>query len=88
MINELLETFNIGRSLSMKGCRPYDNAMSEATYKVMKTEFIHQMSFHSLQHLQLELYDYVNWFNKHRIHGTLGYLTPVQFRQMDLKKAV
>ncbi|MFD0961226.1 hypothetical protein [Paenibacillus chungangensis] len=20
----------------------------------------------------MELYDYVNWFNKHRIHGTLG----------------
>ncbi|MFB5267684.1 IS3 family transposase, partial [Paenibacillus enshidis] len=34
------------------------------------------------------LYDYVNWFNKHRIHGTLGYMTPVQYRQEALKKAV
>ncbi|MCD1260168.1 IS3 family transposase [Paenibacillus athensensis] len=25
-----------------------------------------------LHQLKLELYDYVNWFNKHRIHGTLG----------------
>lgn len=30
-----------------------------------KTEFIHQMSFQSLQHLALELYDYVNWYNNH-----------------------
>lgn len=67
-MDELLETFEIGRSLSAKGC-PYDNAVAEATYKVMKTEFIHQMKLQSLQHLQLELYDYINWFNKHRIHG-------------------
>ena len=86
-MDELLETFEIGRSLSAKGC-PYDNAVAEATYKVMKTEFIHQMEFQSLHHLQLELYDYVNWFNKHRIHGSLGYMTPVQYRQATLKKAV
>ncbi|WP_188778825.1 IS3 family transposase, partial [Paenibacillus hunanensis] len=73
-MDELLKTFGIGRSLSKKGC-PYDNAVAEATYKVMKTEFIYQMQFHSLPHLELELYDYVNWFNKHRIHGSLGYMT-------------
>jgi len=68
-MDKLLETFEIGRSLSMKGC-PYDNAVAEATYKIMKTEFINQMSFHSIRQLELELYDYINWFNKHRIHGT------------------
>lgn len=86
-MDELLETFEIGRSLSMKGC-PYDNAVAEATYKVMKTEFVNQMEFQSLHHLEIELYDYVNWFNKHRIHGTLGYMTPVQYRQEALIKAV
>ncbi|WP_083835588.1 IS3 family transposase [Paenibacillus dendritiformis] len=40
--------------------RPYDNAITETTFKVMKTEFIHQTNFQSLQHLALELYDYVN----------------------------
>ncbi len=86
-MDELLQTFKIGRSLSMKGC-PYDNAVAEATYKVMKTEFVNQMSFQSLRHLELELYDYVNWFNKHRIHGTLGYMTPVQYRHAALKIVV
>lgn len=75
-MDELLETFEIGRSLSAKGC-PYDNAVAEATYKIMKTEFVNQMNFQSLCHLELELYDYVHWFNQHRIHGTLGYMTPV-----------
>ncbi|MFC3746799.1 IS3 family transposase [Paenibacillus sp. GCM10012306] len=76
-MDELLESFKIGRSLSMKGC-PYDTAVAEATYKVMKTEFIHQMSFQSLRHWELELFDYVDWFNKHRIHETLGYMIALQ----------
>ncbi|MCM3342069.1 IS3 family transposase [Paenibacillus sp. MER TA 81-3] len=87
LIDETLTTFQIGHSLSMKGC-PYDNAVAEATFKVMKTEFIHQMNFQSLQHLELELYDYVNWYNKHRIHGTLSYMSPVDYRRLALKKAV
>jgi transposase InsO family protein len=86
-MDQLLQTFKIGRSLSMKGC-PYDNAVAEATYKMMKTEFVNQMNFQSLPHLELELYDYVNWFNKQRIHGTLGYMTPIQYRHAHLKKVV
>ncbi len=86
-MDELLKTFKIGRSLSMKGC-PYDNAVAEATYKIMKTEFVNQMNFQSLRHLELELSDYVNWFNNHRIHGTLGYMTPIQYRYEALKKVV
>lgn len=55
-IDELLEIFQIGRSLSMKGC-PYDNAVAEETYKIIKTEFVNQMNFQSLHHLELELDD-------------------------------
>ncbi len=34
-IDKILEAFQIERSLSMKGC-PYNNAIAEATYKVIK----------------------------------------------------
>ncbi|WP_141694956.1 IS3 family transposase, partial [Paenibacillus kribbensis] len=33
-------------------------------------------------------FDYVNWYNKHRIHGTLGYMTPIHYRKLALKKVV
>ena len=79
LISEALETFGIQRSLSMKGC-PYDNAVAEATFKVFKTEFANQVHFASLEQLALELDDYVHWFNNIRIHGTLGYLTPMEFK--------
>lgn len=87
LIDDTLETFEIKRSLSMKGC-PYDNAVAEATFKVIKTEFVKGEVFESLEELQLELSDYVNWFNNHRIHSSLQYLTPYQFKFNHLKKIV
>ena len=69
----------------MKGC-PYDNAVAEATFKIFKTEFVAGRNFDSLLHLRRELARYVHWFNNIRIHGSLNYLSPVEFRQLALKK--
>ena len=87
LIDETLEAFRIERSLSMKGC-PYDNAVAEATFKIIKTEFVKNKVFSSLEELQIELADYVNWFNNHRIHSSLNYLSPREFKEITLKKVV
>lgn len=84
VIDEALEAFSIQRSLSMKGC-PYDNAVAEAMFKVVKTEFTNGAHFNSLEQLELELSDYVNWFNNIRIHGTLDYKSPMEYRLMHTK---
>ena len=78
-LDELLKTFNIERSLSNKGS-PYDNAVAEAGFKIVKTEFAFNRVFNSQVELSLELFDYVNWYNTIRIHGSLNYQTPVQYR--------
>ncbi|MGF7060667.1 transposase InsO family protein [Brassicibacter mesophilus] len=87
LIEEVLDTFKIKRSLSMKGC-PYDNAVAEATFKIIKTEFTKNYCFENLEELELKLADYVNWFNNFRIHSTLGYLSPRQFKNHNLIKTV
>lgn len=87
LLEETLETFEITRSLSHKGC-PYDNAVAEAAFKIIKTEFVWNETFHTLTELQLKLWDYVNWYNNRRIHSSLDYLTPVQYRKNNLKKVV
>lgn len=38
-------------------------------------------SFSSLKELERTLNDYVLWYNNVRIHGSLGYLSPVAYRQ-------
>ncbi len=84
-IDGLLDTFSIERSLSKKG-RPYDNAVAEATFKTFKKEFIYQEVFESIDHLRLELFDYVNWYNNHRLHSSLGYMSPLDYKKLHLKK--
>lgn len=87
LFDETLQTFNIVRSLSKKGC-PYDNAVDEAILKIIKTEFVRQYTFDTLDELNLELFDYVNRCNNRRIHSSLNYLTPKEYRDTHLKKVV
>ncbi|PLT32989.1 hypothetical protein CUU64_16280 [Bacillus sp. V5-8f] len=87
MRDDALGTCKIKRSLSMKGC-PYDNAVAEATFKIIKTEFVKGRSFDSLEDLTRKLHDYVHWFNHIRIHGTLGYVSPIDYKLEHLKEIV
>ena len=84
-INQVLSTFDIERSLSKKGC-PYDNAVAEAAFKVVKTEFAFNKIFNDFEELEYELFNYVNGYNNHRIHGSLDYLTPVEYRYLMSEK--
>lgn len=87
VIDEALQSFEIQRSLSFKGS-PYDNAVAEATFKLIKTEFVKGEQFESQEELDLKLFDYVHWFNHIRIHETLGYLSPMEYKSQHLKKTV
>lgn len=82
MIDEFMDTFGIKRSLSRKG-NPYDNAVAETTFKAFKIEFVYQTKFYSLEQLQIELELYVDWYNNQRLHGSLGYMTPTEYRLIN-----
>lgn len=86
-IEKVLQAFGIRRSLSKKGC-PYDNAVAESTYKSVKIECVYRSQFQTLTQLELELFDYVNWWNHLRLHGTLDYETPIRFRNERLAKQI
>lgn len=79
----MLEAFGIERSLSAKGC-PCDNAADESTSKVLKAELVYRDGFSDLRDLQAKLSDYAHWHNNFRIHSTLGYMSPVEFRKAGL----
>jgi len=81
IVDEIIETFGIKRSLSAKG-KPIDNAVAESMYNIVKTEFAFGEVFADLDELELRWFDYVNWYNNVRIHGSLGYLTPVEYGQL------
>ncbi len=81
LIDELLDSFHINGSLSMKGC-PYDNAVAESSFKLIKIELIiFCTAIKTLEQLQLELLDYVHWFNNIRLYRTLGYLSTAALKR-------
>ena len=82
-IDEILEVFDIERSLSKKGC-PYDNAVIESTNRNLKSSKFFQKRFGTTDELRLELNAYVWWYNNKRIHSTLGYMSPVEFREAGM----
>jgi len=43
-------------------------------------------TFNDLDEHKFKLADYVHWFNNIRIHGSLGYLSPVQFKKLHPAK--
>ncbi|EAE8345765.1 hypothetical protein BOQ23_02290 [Listeria monocytogenes] len=59
---------------------PHDNVVAESTYKSFKKEFVYPNQFQTLEQLQVQLFDYMNWWNHIRFHGTLNYQSLVSFR--------
>lgn len=66
-----------------KGC-PHDNAVDESANKTPKAEFVYREQFSGPYDLQAKLNDYVWWLNNERLHSTLGYMSPVEFRKAGL----
>jgi len=80
LIDNILTAFGIERSLSAAGS-PYDNAVAESMYSIIKTEFSFRRNWLDLDEFKLHWFDYVNWYNNVRIHGSLEYMTPNNFRK-------
>lgn len=77
-----METFGIKYSLSHKD-NLYDSAVAETTFKAFKIELSSQTQFYSLEQLHIELELYVDWYNNQRLHCSLGYKTPTEFRLIN-----
>ncbi|KAF0227072.1 MAG: Transposase [Erysipelotrichaceae bacterium] len=86
-VDKVLETFNIKRSLRLKGC-PYDNAVAEAMYKLIKKEFVYPRRFMRLGQLEVELDRYVTWFCALRIHSNSDYMGPIEYKNKSLINCV
>lgn len=82
-IDELPDVFGIKRSPSAMGC-PYDNSVDGSANKMLQVGFAYRERFSTLRELQAKLSDYVNWYNNFRLHSTLGYMSPVEFRLAGL----
>lgn len=57
----------------------FDNAMAESVIGLYKTECVrHEGPWRGVDDLELATLNWVWWFNEVRIHGELGYVTPIE----------
>lgn len=73
-----LENLGVKVSMSRKG-NCWDNAVAESFFATLKHELVYTRSWPDRATLRAELFDYIETFyNRKRIHSTLGYLSPAQ----------
>jgi len=73
-----LKAAGLQPSMSRKGM-PYDNAVKESVFSSLKRELTHHECFADLDEARYKLFDYVEvFYNRQRLHSSLGYRTPVE----------
>ena len=75
----LLQSHGIECSMSGKGgC--WDNAVMESFWGTLKTELVNHESYETREQARASFFEYVEvFYNRQRLHSSLGYLSPEQF---------
>lgn len=83
---QMLKRKGIRQSMSRKG-NCLDNAVIENFFGLLKSELLYLQKFESVEHFKLELLDYLDYYNNHRIKAKLKGLPPAIHRQQALSAA-
>ena len=75
---KLTQSYNIIPSMSSRG-NPYDNAMAENFFSILKTECIHRVKLRTYEEARLLIGEYIRFYNNERIQSKTK-LTPMEFR--------
>ena len=76
----MLRRKRLRQSMSRKG-NCLDNAVMENFFGLLKSELLYLQKFESMEHFQLELLDYLDYYNNRRIKAKLKGLSPAIHRQ-------
>jgi putative transposase len=79
-----------GQRCRQAGVRPsmgsrgdcYDNAMCESFFATLECELLDRRSFRTQAEARMAIFDFIEgWYNPHRRHSALGYLSPALFEE-------
>lgn len=70
------------RSMSRKG-NPLDNATMESYFHAMKAELVHQRMFETEIEAVAYIVEYIEFYNRERLHSSLGYQSPEIYERLS-----
>ncbi len=77
---QALAAFHCQVSMSRRGSC-FDNAAMESFFSTLKAECAH-IQFETRAQARTAIFEYIEgWYNPHRLHSSLGYLSPVEFER-------
>lgn len=78
---QLLQQHGWRQSMSGRG-NCYDNAQAESFFSRFKTELLEGGVFEDVEQAESEVFSYIEgYYNRVRLHSSLGYKSPLEFEQ-------
>lgn len=88
MYRQYLEDNGITASMSRKG-NCWDNAYAESFFHTLKVELVYREKFETKAEAMRKIFEYIEvWYNRQRLHSSLGYKTPVEYEREQLTIAL
>lgn len=82
-----LKELGITASMSRRA-NCYDNAYAESFFHTLKVELVHRTRFKTRAEARAAIFEYIEvWYNRQRIHSSLGYRTPMEYERAALQAA-
>jgi putative transposase len=76
-----IDALNIRASMSRKG-NCWDNAFAESFFATLKKELVYRKKYKTKEEAKKSIFEYIEvWYNRKRIHSSIGYMSPVQFEE-------
>lgn len=60
----------------------YDNAMAESFFASLKRELVDITHFSSIAEARVLVFEWIVWYNRVRLHSSIGYLPPEEFEAL------
>jgi transposase InsO family protein len=61
-----------------------DNAVAESFFATLKVELVDRAHYRTRAQARTAIFAWIHWYNRRRLHSTIGYLPPVEHEQQHL----